>query len=114
MQRRRHAPAHTAPARRSDPSESNRTTRAGPDDPDRGKGIAGSRPSGRSLFDNAIVPRVARLGSGAPLSLGASTSDELLGAAEIRTSVPADIQRPSRWEDLLVEGERDDYIGFPT
>jgi hypothetical protein len=36
----------------------------------RGKGIAGSRPSGRSVFDNAIVARVARLGSGAPLSLG--------------------------------------------
>ena len=85
-----------------------------PRDWKRGEGIAGSRPSGRSLFDNAIVARVARLGSGAPLSLGASTSDELLGAAEIRTSVPADIQRPSRWEDLLVEGERDDYIGFPT
>ena len=38
--------------------------------PFRGKGIAGSRPSGRSLFDNAIVARVARLGAGAPLSLG--------------------------------------------
>ena len=50
-----------------------------------GKGIAGSRPSGRSLSGNAIVARVARLGAGAPLSLGASTSNELLGAAEIRT-----------------------------
>ena len=53
--------------------------------PFRGKGIAGSRPSGRSLSGNAIVARVARLGAGAPLSLGASTSDELLGTAEIRT-----------------------------
>ena len=34
---------------------------------------------------NAIVARVARLGAGAPLSLGASTSDELLGTPEIRT-----------------------------
>jgi hypothetical protein len=44
----------------------------GADAPFRGKGIAGSRPSGRSLFGNAIVARVARLGAGAPLSLGES------------------------------------------
>ena len=41
----------------------------------RGKGIAGSRPSGRSLFDNAIVARVARLGAGASLSLGGRSSN---------------------------------------
>ena len=44
------------------------------DNRNRGKGIAGSRPSGRSLSGNAIVARVARLGAGAPLSLGESTS----------------------------------------
>jgi hypothetical protein len=43
----------------------------------RGKGIAGSRPSGRSLSGNAIVARVARLGAGAPLSLGdCKTADQ--------------------------------------
>jgi hypothetical protein len=47
---------------------------SGPDDRWRGKRIAGSRPSGRSLFGNAIVARVARLGAGAPLSLGDSES----------------------------------------
>jgi hypothetical protein len=40
----------------------------------RGKGIAGSRPSGRSLSGNAIVARVARFGAGALLSLGDSDS----------------------------------------
>ena len=34
----------------------------------RGKGIAGSRPSGRSLSGNAIVAPGAQLGAGAPLS----------------------------------------------
>ena len=63
--------------------------RPGPDDPDRGKGIAGSRPSGRSLFGNAIVARVARLGAGAPLSLGESTSGAICSRPslhEARTS----------------------------
>ncbi len=40
------------------------------DDRLRGKGIAGSRPSGRSLSGNAIGARVARFGAGALLSLG--------------------------------------------
>ena len=40
----------------------------------RGKGIVHSRPPGRSLSGNAIVARVARLGGGALLSLGESTS----------------------------------------
>ncbi len=41
-----------------------------PRDRKRGKGIAGARPSVRSLSGNAIVARVARLGAGAPLSSG--------------------------------------------
>ena len=45
-----------------------------PRDWKRGKGIAGSRPSGRSLSGNAIVARVAQLGAGAPLSFGGEKS----------------------------------------
>ncbi len=40
----------------------------------RGKGIAGSRPPGRSLSGNAIAARAAQFGAGALLSLGESSS----------------------------------------
>ena len=54
----------------------------------RGKGIVGSRPSGRSLSGNAIVARVARFGTAALLSLGDSDSgrdhpDRWLDAAQV-------------------------------
>jgi hypothetical protein len=45
----------------------------------RGKGIAGSRRSGRSLSGNAIVARVARFGGGAPVSLREARGSELAG-----------------------------------
>jgi hypothetical protein len=63
--------------------------------PFRGKGIAGSRPSGRSLSINAIVARVARLGAGAPPSLGDRSSARFGGRRH--SSPPWDQdRRPAR------------------
>jgi hypothetical protein len=61
-----------------------------------GKGIAGSRPSGRSVFDNAIVARVARLGSGAPLSLGEGESRQGPTGTDMPTSALAESTRARR------------------
>ena len=48
----------------------------------RGKGIAGSRPSGRSLSGNAIVAPGAQLGAGAPLSWAIATARQVCWAAD--------------------------------
>jgi hypothetical protein len=56
-----------------------------PRDRDRGKGIAGSRRPGRSLFGNAIVARAAGFGAGALLSLGGSARRPDFRPASSRT-----------------------------
>ena len=62
---------------------------------ERGKGIAGSRPSGRSLSGNAIVALVARFGAAALLSSGDRSSARSGGRR--RSSPPWDQHRcPAR------------------
>jgi hypothetical protein len=55
----------------------------------RGKGIVGSRPSGRSLSGNAIVARMARFGEGALRSLGDSSSAGLVTLSMIGAALGA-------------------------
>jgi hypothetical protein len=76
-----------------------------------GKGVAGSRPPGRSLSGNAIVARVARLGAGAPLSLGEGESevDLVVSSTRIGKVRQRRISRPPcswRIRGLLDRGPR--------
>jgi hypothetical protein len=83
-------------------AHSDRSGDGAADERSRGKGIAGSRPSGRSLSGNAIA-RVARFGAGALLSLGelsSATSGSLTVALRAAAS-------ELRGTGLLVRRERE-------